>query len=83
VLSLPAKEFIDAELAKYETWDLAPLFIKELIGAEPAYRNVKARGSGGETILRFLGGNWKQWMIQEGHKKTPAHYRPGFSCRIL
>jgi len=60
-----AKEFIDSELAKHETWDSAPLFIKELIGAEPAFRNVKARGSGGETILKFLGGNWKQWMIQE------------------
>jgi ParB/RepB/Spo0J family partition protein len=92
-----AKEFIDSELAKYETWEeaikKADIFISLFCGQldkdgkeknpKALFGQAKGQGAGQTTILAFLGGNWKQWMIQEGHKKTPAHYRPGFSCRIL
>jgi hypothetical protein len=62
---LAAKEFIDAELAKYETWDTSNIFIKGLFPNQKAYETTKGMGAGQTTILAFLGGNWKQWMIQE------------------
>lgn len=74
-----AKEFIDAELAKYETWEealeKAHIFMSLFIGRfdkdgkeknpKALFGQAKGQGAGEATILAFLGGNWKQWMIQE------------------
>ena len=61
-----AKEFLDAELKKYETWkQVSNTSIKQLFESEAVWRNTKAKGVGQTTLLKFLGGNWKQWMIQE------------------
>jgi hypothetical protein len=64
---LAAKEFIDAELAKYETWEEArsDKNIRALFNSQEDWATPKGRGAGRDTILAFLGGNWKQWMIQE------------------
>ena len=62
---LAAKEFIDGELAKYETWEDLNKTIKILFDTEHSFIQTKTHGAGQTTILAFLGGNWKQWMIQE------------------
>ena len=59
-----AKEFLDKELAKYKTWESTDEFISSLFSDEKGFKRAKA-GAGRETILKFLGGNWKDWMIQE------------------
>ena len=66
-----AKEFLDAELAKVENWKKAkenkllyPLVLKDITG-EANFQSLKSRGVGRETILKFLGGNWKGHMISE------------------
>lgn len=64
---LAAKEFLDGELAKAETWaklKSTNKSISSLFEDEHGYRRAKA-GVGQTTILKFLGGNWKQYMIQE------------------
>lgn len=62
-----AKEFIDSELAKYETWEAYRLNknINPIVSDAGNFTQVKKNGAGQTTILAFLGGNWKQWMIQE------------------
>lgn len=61
-----AKEFIDSELAKYETWEEASdKNIRSWISDKQAWYKLKASGAGRDTICAFLGSNWKQWMIQE------------------
>jgi len=62
---LVAKEYLDGELAKYETWELFNKSIKQLFESEAQWRNTKSKGVGQTTILKFLGGNWKQWIIQD------------------
>lgn len=62
---LVAKEFLDGELAKYETWETSNGNIRCLFESQRAYESTKARGVGQTTILKFLGGNWKQWIIQD------------------
>jgi len=62
---LAAKEFIDGELAKYGTWETSDKNIRCLFNSATAFSEIKTRGAGRDTILAFLGGNWKQWMIQE------------------
>ena len=57
-----AKDFIEAELAKYGTWEEFSSSknrgsIFELFESEPAFRKVKGAGPGIETIQSFLG--WK------------------------
>jgi len=62
------KEFIEKEVAKYETWEEAEkvnTFIN-LFENKAQFGQAKGKqGIGQTTILKFLGGNWKQWMIQE------------------
>jgi ParB/RepB/Spo0J family partition protein len=60
-----AKEFIDSEMAKAETLESANKSISGLFVDTHAFNTCKAQGAGQTTILKFLGGNWKQWMIQE------------------
>lgn len=60
-----AKEFIDAELARFETWE-------EYLGAKNsiqipdahAFANLKRQGAGRNVICAFLGGNWKPWKVE-------------------
>ena len=54
-------------MAKYETWKQfrSNKSIRPIIKTEPKFRSIKGKGVGQTTILKFLGGNWKQWMIQE------------------
>jgi hypothetical protein len=66
---LAVKKFLDEELAKCETWEgfSSDKNIRTIlvIDSEPAFRKLKGAGIGRDTILKFLGGNWKQWMVQE------------------
>jgi hypothetical protein len=63
---LAAKEFLDGELAKGSNRkELSNRHIKQLFSNDAEYRNTKSKGVGQTTILKFLGGNWKQWIIQE------------------
>ena len=63
---ITTKEFLDAELAKYKTWeDLSNKSIRQLFESEAVWRNTKSKGAGQTTILKFLGRSWKQWVIQE------------------
>lgn len=64
---LVAKEYLDGELAKCETWEelRANKSISSLIDGEKGFRSSKGQGVGQTTILKFLGGNWKQWIIQD------------------
>jgi len=64
---LAAKEFLDGELAKCGTVKDIPSYLIDLLGTknEDNYMSLRSRGVGQTTILKFLGGNWKQWVIQE------------------
>ena len=59
------RNFLDAELAKYETWELFNESIKQLFESEAQYRNTKSKGVGQTTIKKFMGDHWPQWKIQE------------------
>lgn len=63
---LAVKEFLDAELVKYENWeDVSSSLIKLLsLDGRHKFEDIKAKGVGQTTILKFLGKPWKQWMIQ-------------------
>jgi hypothetical protein len=60
---LTAKEFLDAELAKYETKAQADKNISLLFATNSQFQHNKQYGVGRDTILKFLGGNWKGWMV--------------------
>lgn len=49
----------------YSDWKLADRFITELCDSKQAFANCKAQGIGRDAIKSFLGGNWKEWEIQE------------------
>lgn len=59
------KDFIDSEMAKAETWEASNNSIRCLFSSDFEFKNTKGKGAGQTTILKFLGGNWKQWMVQE------------------
>jgi hypothetical protein len=54
---LTAKNFLDKELAKYDTWVQFNKSIK-LISNESQFQKLKQTGAGQTTVLKFLGGNW-------------------------
>ena len=74
---LATKTFLDTELAKYKTWEDAkksPIFGRLFVGLidkktrnvknpRAVFGQVKSKGNGEETILRFLGDNWKKWLV--------------------
>ena len=62
---LAAKEFLDVELKKCDSWDRVDKFIKTMFKSNSEYQNCRKNGVGRTTILKFLGANWKQWMVQE------------------
>jgi len=59
-------QFLLTELAKYESWEdvTSNNSIKGLFDTQRAFETTKGMGVGQTTILKFLGGNWKQHMIQ-------------------
>lgn len=58
------RDYLDGELGKCVYKD-SNKSIRVLFESEHAYNQTKNKGVGQTTILKFLGGNWKQWMIQE------------------
>ena len=62
-----AKEFLDAELTKC-TWKTLNKSIKSLFEDSRGFENAKHQGVGQTILLKFLGGNWKQWMIQRARE---------------
>lgn len=65
---MAAKQFLDKELAKYETWAefkrRADNVVSSLFLSQESFAEPKGKGVGRETLQKFLGGNWKQTMIQ-------------------
>jgi len=65
-----ARDFLNAELAKYKSWEDARLTLINLLGLnetkypEREFQKLKAQGVGQTTILKFLGKGWKQGTIQ-------------------
>lgn len=62
---LVAKEFLDAELAKCDHWNHLGKSTKVLFSSNSQFQECKQKGVGRTTILKFLGGNWKDWVIKE------------------
>jgi ParB-like chromosome segregation protein Spo0J len=71
-----AKDFIEAELAKFDTWEEfqggSNKFIRPLVPEKGTFQLIKKNGAGQTTILKFLGNNWKQWQVQEALKIVRA-----------
>lgn len=71
---LTAKEFLDAELAKYKTWSdataadscLGEIF-KEKV-SEQRWGQLRKSGVGRRTLGLFLGGNWTSWRVDVAMK---------------
>lgn len=65
-----AHDFLTVELAKYERWEDAPRSLIDSLSLDSRHKfeDIKSKGVGQTTILKFLGGNWKQHMIQEALK---------------
>lgn len=61
---LTAKEFLDNLLKLTKNYDSLNNFIKSIVDPK-LFLKLKEDGVGQTTILKFLGGNWKQWMIQQ------------------
>lgn len=64
---MTVKKYLDEELAKTDTMSDLPQGLMNLLDLKDkrsSYENLKTKGVGQPTILKFLGGNWKPWMIQ-------------------
>jgi hypothetical protein len=61
---LAMKEYLDGELAKYDTFGASNETIKRLVD-KFNFDKVKKEGIGRTILKEALGGNWKDWMIQE------------------
>ena len=62
------KEFLEKELAKYESWETLPDNLKKLLENEnktTQFGNLKTKGVTTPVLFKFLGGNWSEWVIQE------------------
>jgi len=62
------KEYLDGELAKYESVKDLPSNLMNLLDSktnEQAFSAIKTKGVGQTTILKFLGKPWTQWVIQD------------------
>ena len=61
-----AKDFIEKEIKNKSYEQIrANKSISSLFDDEKGFRSAKGQGIGQPVLLRFLGDNWKQWMIQE------------------
>lgn len=60
------KDFLNNELAKYDTIKEVPSHIMNLLDGtrQEDFARLKSKGVGQTTILKFLGAGWKQWKIQ-------------------
>ena len=67
-----AKKFLDDELAKCERLDRADKNISPLFTDEGNFQQCKQHGVGRDTILKFLGSNWKGWKIQQALEMSTA-----------
>ncbi len=61
---LAAKEFLDGEIKKAEDLDHVDKSIKVIFQTNSQFQQVKKDGVGQTTLLKFLGGNWKQWRTR-------------------
>jgi len=62
---LAAKTYLDGELGKAEKLECLNESIKALFkGAKGDFSHCKSKGVGQTILLKFLGDNFKQWMIQ-------------------
>lgn len=64
-----AKEFLDGELAKYETWEDAcaeEIFSTNFpnIHNAKAFAKLKQQKVGRDTLIKFLGDNWTAYYVQ-------------------
>lgn len=64
------KEFLDSELSKYKTWEELPDCLMNLLDSErnqdkaTQFGNLKSKGVGQATILKFLKHTIPHWQIQ-------------------
>lgn len=65
---LTAKEYLDAELAKYETWEdvRSGVFARAILDIKTGqeFAALKKTGVGRETLVKFLGGNWTLYKVR-------------------
>jgi hypothetical protein len=60
-----AKEYLEGELAKYDSWNHADGNIRVIFSSNSQFQQCKRDGVGREVIKKFLGGSWKEWIIQD------------------
>ena len=58
------RNYINGELAKYESWDHVDEFINMMFESNSQFQNCKKNGVGRTIILKFLGGE-PIWAIQQ------------------
>jgi len=59
---------LDAEIEKYDNWANInkSINIKGLFASNRQFQRCKKQGGVGQTtILKFLGGNWKRWVVED------------------
>lgn len=65
---LAVKTYLDDELAKYRTWEqfCSGELSRTNLGIESghAFSKLKDKGVGRETILKFLGPEWKETIVK-------------------
>lgn len=63
-----AKEFIDAELSRFETWQQVESAKNSILTSicenAQGFGKAKKDGAGRGIICAFLGRNWKEWMVE-------------------
>lgn len=59
-----AKQFLDKELAKYDKWEALGAATQRSID-KFNFDRVKREGVGISMLSKFMGSNWKEWMIKE------------------
>jgi hypothetical protein len=55
-------------MRRWEEYKQVNKSINPIISDKSNFEQIKQRGVGQTTILKFLGKNWKQWMIQDSLK---------------
>ena len=65
--------FLQKEFDKYNSWNelmKGSTAFHNIIDDAKSYSNVKTRGIGYDTLKKFMGSNWKEWVIKEGLRNT-------------
>jgi len=82
-----AKEFLDEQLAEYDSFEKLPITLSVIFEGHTrtdgtplnpkamfaAAKRPDRGGAGRETIVKFLGDNWKEWMVQEALQTMKDH----------